>query len=522
MTVFYINSNGEYVRGGFLFVALYVVTVYYCILSFMVVVTNRKKLQYGSNLVIIVSFLIFSLIGLAIQTIFQGVLIQCFCVSIAILVFSFSVKRPEDYMSSTTGLLNRKSVPIVLNSYFKKSRFFVIGIVVDDVSYLTSSFGIGQLENLLYTVSSELKAMFVHEKVFSLAPGRFLICFKDFNDEKVKKSCEKIINRFSKGWLIETEQKISLKLYVRICCIQCPDDASDTEEIIDAINFFAEGCDLNKEVVYLKDIDWNIRTRTKNIEYELNKGVVDNKFQVFYQPIYSVKEGMFIGAEALCRLQDEDGNFISPEEFIPIAEKNGTIFKIGQRVLESVCKMLDTIKNPQDFGIKKIHINLSVCQCMQDIMTDMILSTLSTYGIEPSILSLEVTENTFAYMPEIFARNISRLNAAGVEVVMDDYGIGYSNLNYLLEVPFKMVKIDRGIIWDSEKNRNKEIALSSTISMIKTFNMPVLAEGIETKEQAKKLKQFGCDYLQGFFFGKPIPENEFLDLMSLRHKKFDF
>ena len=154
-------------------------------------------------------------------------------------------------------------------------------------------------------------------------------------------------------------------------------------------------------------------------------------------------------------------------------------------------------------------------------MADTILTYLKNYKIMPSLLSIEITENSFEYLPEIFTRNIKRLADAGVEVVMDDYGIGYSNLNYLLDMPFKMVKIDRNIVWTAIADKNHELALNSTISMIKDFGIPVLASGIETKEQAIKMSSMGCDYLQGFYFGKPVPEKEFLNMMSLRYRNFN-
>ena len=522
LAVFRITEDGRYERGGFMFIGIYIVTAYYCVLSFMVMLMHRKQFLYGGKFIIIISFFLLSVLGLVLQTIFPNLLVQCFCVSVAAIVFSYTVKKPEDYYSSTTGLFNRKSLPIILNPQFKKGSFAAIGIVVDDITYLSSSFGISQLESLMHELSFEMKELFPRTKIFSVAPGRFLICFRKYDEKNIQKNIEQIKERFSRNWIIGETEKVSLKLYIRICYMKCPEDADSAEEIIDVINFVAEEKNFDKKIVNVRDIDWTARRRTKTIEYELRKGVVDNKFQVYYQPIYSVKENMFVGAEALCRLQDDNGNFISPDEFIPIAERNGTIFKIGQRVLESVCRMLANIRNPADFGIKKIHINLSVCQCMQDIMSDMILTTLSNYHINPSVLSLEITENTFDYMPEIFNRNIRRLSEAGIEVVMDDYGIGYSNLNYLLEVPFKLVKIDRSIVWSSENDKNRRIALEATCSMIKQFGMPVLAEGIETKSQASLMRSFGCDYLQGFFFGRPVPENEFLNMMSLRYKRIDF
>ncbi|MCR5698618.1 MAG: GGDEF domain-containing phosphodiesterase [Treponemataceae bacterium] len=521
--IFYIDENGFYYRGTVMFTVLYIITGYYALLSVISIWMNREKFKRNGKLVVLLAFFVVSIVGLAIQTIWPNVLIEWFCVSLAAIVFSYNSQRIEDYVNNETGLYNRKALSVLMKKQFdSREPFDVIALLIDDVDYLSRFFGIKQREDLLKEISDSIKGQFYKQKIFSIVPGRIVICFKDHNEAQLQKNIEQIKTLFTQRWLIGDAEKITLKLYTRICYLVSPQDANSPEELEEIVNFIAEDPKFKQEVIDVSKIDWVVRKRNQKIQDELIKGVRGgNRFQVYYQPIYSVKEGVLIGAEALCRLQDDDGNYISPEEFIPLAERNGTIFKIGQRVLESVCKMISSIRNPADFGIRKIHINLSVCQSMQDIMADTILNYLKTYKIKPSLLSIEITENSFDYLPEIFTRNIKRLGEAGVEVVMDDYGIGYSNLNYLLDMPFKMVKIDRNIVWAATADENHQTALNSTVSMIKQFGMPVLASGIETKEQAVKMSSMGCDYLQGFYFGKPVPEKEFLNMMSLRYRDFN-
>lgn len=212
-----------------------------------------------------------------------------------------------------------------------------------------------------------------------------------------------------------------------------------------------------------------------------------------------------IGAEALIRLKDEQGIFISPEDFIPIAEKTGTILRIGEYVFESVCLNLSQI-DLAEYGIKKIDINLSVAQCMQEILAEQILKIQSIYQIPSSIINLEITETAAAHTPEILLKNMQDLADAGFELSLDDYGSGYSNMNYMLSLPFKMIKIDKYIVWAAFTDKKAEKALAATIKMIKEIGMTVLAEGVETPEQAQWLTESGCDYLQGFYFSRPIPK----------------
>ena len=156
---------------------------------------------------------------------------------------------------------------------------------------------------------------------------------------------------------------------------------------------------------------------------------------------------------------------------------------------------------------------------MQEILADQILTIKSMYHLPSSIINLEITETAVAHTPAILLRNMERLSEAGIELSLDDYGSGYSNMNYLLNLPFKMVKIDKYIVWAAHKDKRANIALAYTIKMIKALDMTVLAEGVETAEQAQWLTELGCDYLQGFYFSKPVTKEEYLAIMKENYLK---
>ena len=151
---------------------------------------------------------------------------------------------------------------------------------------------------------------------------------------------------------------------------------------------------------------------------------------------------------------------------------------------------------------------------MQEILAEQILSIQSIYQIPAEIINLEITETAAAHSPEILLHNMERLAAAGFELSLDDYGSGYSNMNYMLNLPFKMVKIDKYIVWSAFTDERAKKALTATIQMIKSLGMTVLAEGVEDRAQAALLSELGCDYLQGYYFSRPVKKNEFLMLMK--------
>ena len=319
----------------------------------------------------------------------------------------------------------------------------------------------------------------------------------------------KLQKRFDFSW---TWNNVELKLFSRLCVIECPEYAKSSSDLFDFVNLVKDDERYKKNIIYAEEIDLKVKHRTVYIEHYLRNGIVENRFEVYYQPIYSVKEQRIIGAEALIRLQDEDGSFISPEDFIPIAEKTGTILRIGEFVFEEVCKMLSLI-NPEEYGITKIDINLSVAQCMQEILANQILAIQSVYKIPTSIINLEITETSAAHTPEILLKNMRALADAGFELSLDDYGSGYSNMNYMLNLPFKMIKIDKYIVWAAFSDPKARKALAATVKMIKDMDLIVLAEGVEKKEHVEALIEMGCDYLQGYYYSKPVPKNEFLQIM---------
>lgn len=211
--------------------------------------------------------------------------------------------------------------------------------------------------------------------------------------------------------------------------------------------------------------------------------------------------------EALIRLKDEQYGFVSPELFIPEAEKTGAIHKIGDFVLEEVCKF---IASPafRELGLSFIEVNLSVVQCMQTKLVEHIAGILYKYGVEPQQINLEITETAAAVSQKTLEDNIRELTEAGIRFSMDDFGTGYSNIQRVVQLPFNIIKLDRSFteLYDDEPHRT---FLASIIHMIKVLNMRIVVEGVETKEMLQLFSELEYDYIQGFYFSKSIPRAEF-------------
>ncbi|WP_027728526.1 EAL domain-containing protein [Treponema sp. C6A8] len=509
--LFYFDEFNLYHRSNnFWFFLIHVIVAYYLIYSVVNLFVNWKRVERQK----IVMFLIYAgivVLSVALQLTFESLLIESFGIAVATMAFLFYIQKPEDFIDYLTGLYNQNAfIKLMQYKFSTETPYVCLAIIIDDVPFLSHTFGFAQVNRLYTDIADFLKSNFSGGMIYNLDRGLFAIVYKSLGESERQEIISKIQNRFRQPWIKDT---VEIKLYSRLCIIDCPKDAQSAEDTLDIINFVTNDDRYKLGVVFAHEIDIEEKKRTAYIERVLRGGMSEGRFEVYYQPLYSTQKKRLIGAEALIRLRDANGEFISPEDFIPISEKNGTILRIGEFVFESVCKTLSSI-NTRELGIEKVDINLSVAQCMQEILADQILTIKSLYKLPSSIINLEITETAVAHTPAILLKNMERLSKAGIELSLDDYGSGYSNMNYLLSLPFKMVKIDKYIVWAAHKDKRAATALAYTIKMIKALEMDVLAEGVETKEQAEWLTELGCDYLQGFYFSKPIPKNDFIAVMK--------
>ena len=245
------------------------------------------------------------------------------------------------------------------------------------------------------------------------------------------------------------------------------------------------------------------------ITTELTSAIENNEMIPFYQPIIDVKTGNIIGAEALIRWFNPRRGMVSPLDFIPLAEDNGMIIPIGAQILTQAC--LDTVERinqglwATDFHM---HVNLSVCQLTQDNFLEELELILQQTAMPPQNLTLEITESRLVNHDTNTTNTMQRIRDLGIQIAIDDFGTGYSSLAYIHKLPFDVLKVDRSFIKDlTEENVDSSIA-AAVYNMTKGFNITLVAEGIETQEQAELLTRLNYDHAQGFLYSRPLPLSE--------------
>ncbi len=239
-----------------------------------------------------------------------------------------------------------------------------------------------------------------------------------------------------------------------------------------------------------------------------DKALEDNSILVYFQPKVSVSENTVVGAEALTRLKDEDGNIIPPALFISVLENSGKILELDWYVMRYVFakirKWLDEGKTP-----KRISINLSKLHFYYDNLVTDIIKEFDSYDISPEYIEFEVTESVFFEEAQLIINKIEKLRERGFRVSVDDFGAGYSSLNLIGILPVDIIKLDKGFIKNSLGNNKGKNIIKGLISILNEIDMEIVCEGIETKEEEKIVYEFGCDSMQGFLYDRPIPVEDF-------------
>lgn len=251
---------------------------------------------------------------------------------------------------------------------------------------------------------------------------------------------------------------------------------------------------------------------------KIDDAISQNRIEVFFQPIYSTRQKAFTCAEALVRMYDAHGNLLPVYDSICAAEESGRIHQIGEIVFEKVCH---AIRNEQlaQYGLHYIEVNLSVAQCSDEKLAERYIRIMERYQIDPSNINLEITESATMEMKQTLLANMEKLIAYGVSFSLDDFGTGQSNLNYIVEMPVQIVKFDRVMTQAYFSSQKGRFVMNAAMHMIQDMKLGIVSEGIETQEQLTAMEQLGIDYIQGFYFSKPLPLPEFLAFIKKQECK---
>ncbi len=442
-----------------------------------------------------------------------GVSVICFAVAVGCMVFYHYLHNPGNIIDTITGLYNRNFMGEFIQSKFNYDQHFsIIVVAMDDFKFVNKTYGVDTGDSLLSQVANYLKNLSSRHAVFRFGSDQFCIVINK-NRHDVNIYAEEILERFKHPWYSESTAGIMMS--ASICCIKCPEDADTYGDLIDVVDYSMSYVKKNAKgtVCFAKEIELDKIKNDKAVEKAVRLAMDRDELMVYYQPIFSVDKDKYNSAEALVRLKDEELGWISPEVFIPIAEKNGLIVPMGEMILEKVCRFIRDFKLSET-DIEYVEVNISPVQMVQLDFADKVKDILEKYGVKPSQINMEITETATMSAASVVKSNMSKLVEYGINFSLDDYGSGYSNIDYINKMPFKIIKLDKYIIWDAFKNDKAGITLEYTIGMLNALELLIVAEGVETAEMRDKLSSIGCHYMQGWYYSKAVEDKEFIKLVK--------
>ncbi len=498
-------EDGVYYQG-ILLPSLYVAAYITLFVSIFMLFFTRRRLttyqKYSSLVVILVSttFVI-------VQFICPELLITNFAASLLLIVLSHSLQNPDDYLDHDYQVFNHMAFITRADELFRAGKKFdVVAFELENVDYIEQNYGVEVETELLKNIAKRWK----NRKYFFYLEGTKFACICEKGEKEVNEYSEEVRKCFS------DYNKISAaKLTLRRCRIACPRLAETGEQLLSVVAFsLSESRKENSNDLYEITIEKIDRKRNNVRMVQVIKNAITEKlFEVYFQPIWSVKERRFTVAEALVRMRDENNNLIMPDQFIPIAEKNGMIIEIGDIVFEKVCEFIEK-HQLEKLGVRYIEVNLSMVQLMEENLYKRLIEIMEKHHVPGSMIDFEITETSQNKNNAILHRNMRKLIEYGCTFAVDDFGTGLANADYLLEYPFELVKLDRSFVWGARKNEKAQIVLEHVTAMIGKLNLKIVAEGVEDLDQVSKLIDMGCMFLQGYYFEKPIPQERYISFLE--------
>ena len=513
-------ENGVYAVSEWAFLT-YISVLLYFILGVILFIVHRKLFSFKRNFVILLSVPLMFLSGV-LGIFFPNSSTEVFAKALNILFVAVFVQNPQISIDSVTRLRKYSVFASDMRmDYISKNEGFVIFLNTANFDSLNSLLGYDSVNKLLRKLSKNLRELNKkHEtfaEIYHLDRGDFRLVIDNRYAEGAKKLADEIYEKCNERINING---IEVVPDIYVCIASYPGDIKDYKTIMAFGNDFHTKVERKNGVYIAAELFEHREFHLLNeIDSIIEKAFENGNFHVYYQPIYSVEKKKFVSAEALLRLDDDVHGLVPPRLFIPAAERSGAIHKIGEYVFGEVCKFIaDDIFS--SLRLEYIRVNLSTAQCMQVGLADNVMNMLNKYKIDPRMINFEITEMTTDYNQAILYENMKKLSDFGIRFSLEDFGVGYSNILKISSLPFNTVKLDKALIDNSGEERYN-LFIGDTIKLLKNMNMEVVAEGVETENAASLFSDFNCDYIQGFFYSKPIPKADFIDFIkaSLEDKK---
>jgi EAL domain-containing protein (putative c-di-GMP-specific phosphodiesterase class I) len=443
-----------------------------------------------------------------VQFLNNELLLMGYAGALGILVIFFRLENPEYLTDRVTGLYNQEGVLLYARKLYNREKNFSLLSVWWNLG--VSQADEGEREQAVMLAFARRLPKLDNTRVFKMADDEVWMVFED--QEHVEDTIEKVKSFVEYG-------RRELGGMAQATFTYMPDAAlvGDYQEMVHLMQYARwKSSDHSGSNFKRVDMDFVEQMRKeKRMEQMLEEAMKEDRIEVFYQPIFSTAEKKFVSAEALVRMRDRDGNLVPPGVFVSVAEANGKILQLGEIVFKKVCRFF-TRERLEQYGLHYVEVNLSVVQCGYPGLAEEYMGIMEKYQINPQYINLEITESASLAAKKTLLENMHRLMEYGVHFSLDDFGTGQSNLNYIVDMPVSIVKFDREMSQAFFRDEKAKYVLNAAMQMIHGMKLKIVSEGIETEEQYRAMEELSIDYIQGYYFSRPLPEAAFLEFLRSR------
>ncbi len=418
------------------------------------------------------------------------------------------------YYDVLTGLPNRTLLrdrlgQMIATSHRDNVPFALLFLDLDRFKYINDSMGHSVGDKLLQSVAQRLQdCVREGDTVSRIGGDEFIVLLREVDEQGVMLVADKLLRTLAtpfnlSGQEISTYASIGVALY--------PNHATDIDVLMknaDAAMYNAKENGRNNYKFFTPEMHFRAN-QVFQMEKDLRLALEQDQFTLVYQPQVDLATGKICGAEALLRWKHPEKGFISPADFIPVAEETGQIVAIGEWVLRTACWRFASWQK-QGMPVFPVAVNMSIRQLRQPNLAKVIEAILKENGLEPECLELEITEGIMMGDTTVAMDFLTRMRRLGVQMSIDDFGTGFSSLSYLKNLPVHKLKIDQSFVRDIETDASDAAIVRSIISLGHRLDLKVVAEGVETLEQLDFLRIRGCDEIQGYFYSRPLVADDFI------------
>ena len=485
--------------------ATYAFTGSFVIANIIVTIVKRNDGNSRRSQVILIWMGIWALAAV-VQFLNNELLLVGYAGALGVLVIFFRLENPEYLTDRLTGFFNQDALLYYARKLYNRETDFAVLAV-------WWTLGVNQLEE--DRREREVMAAFARRlpklentKVFKMADDEVWMILED--PEHAEETVEKV-----KAYMEYGRREVGGNAQVAFNYMPKAGLVGDYQEMVHLLQYARwRSNDYSSSNFKRLDTDFVEQMRKEGImEQMLEEAMKEDRIEVFYQPIFSTREHRFVSAEALVRMRDKEGNLVPPGAFISVAEANGKILQLGEIVFDKVCRFF-TRERLEQYGLHYIEVNLSVVQCGYIRLAEDYIGIMEKYQINPKYINLEITESASMAAKKTLLENMRRLMEYGVFFSLDDFGTGQSNLNYIVDMPVNIVKFDREMSQAFFRDEKAKYVLNAAMQMIHGMKLKIVSEGIETEEQYLAMEELEIDYIQGYYFSKPLPEEAFLKFMQ--------